>query len=96
MDLVRSAQFACPAGGTEDGSVPDTELRLGRHLNRFQSACYIQARQPRVNVSELQRENRSGPAGLHSSQDVQACLETVTGFGVDETRRGACRAHSVP
>ncbi len=132
-DFVRGARFACSACGAEDCSVHDTEPRQWRHLNCFQYACYIQARQPRVTcphcgvkivpvpwarpgsgftllfeaftltlmrempvraVSDLVGEwdTRLWRVLDHYVTEArdQRSLDTVTGFGVDETaaRRG--------
>lgn len=48
VDFVRGARFACPDCGAAGCPVHDTQPRQWRHLNFFQYACYIQARQPRV------------------------------------------------
>lgn len=48
LDFARGARFACPACSTEDCPVHDTKARRWRHLNCFQYACYLEARQPRV------------------------------------------------
>ncbi len=48
LDFPRGSRWACPQCARPDCPVHDTETRQWRHLNFFQYACYLQARQPRV------------------------------------------------
>lgn len=48
IDFAQGSRFNCPHCGQPECAVHDTDQRQWRHLNFFQYACYVHARQPRI------------------------------------------------
>nr|WP_197029335.1 ISL3 family transposase [Alicyclobacillus macrosporangiidus] len=59
VDFRRGAKLACPICGAESG-VYDTTERVWRHLDCFQYATYLHARQPRIWCHSCTRAGHGG------------------------------------
>ena len=52
IDFTPGSRFACPACGTANCPVHDTERRAWRHLDFFQHQAYLNARVPRIHCDK--------------------------------------------